>query len=376
MSFRRPILNTLAAALLAGGTLAGASAQAADPIKIGLVAPLTGNVAANGQRMKEGAQLFVEQLNAKGGIEGRKVELLIEDDRNSPKDAATIAQKLVGIKDLPLVIGTFSTTASLAMAPIYAEAKIPQISPTSSAAEYTKQSSYQFRQNNTEEIYAQKNADLVLKRLGLKKIALVYYQDDWGLAASNATKAALEKDGAKILLTEALLPGGKDFRPLVSKIKSLDVEGIYLVSHYGEAAVLMQQLRQAGVTVPVAAAQPLTNPKFIELAGKDADGVLLQTTFFAPNPANKEFSDAYQAKFGQAPDQWAALSYDAAGVGTAAIAAVLKSGKPLTGEAVREALANGAPYKGITGVSKFQNGDVNKETVIITIKNGQYTLAQ
>jgi branched-chain amino acid transport system substrate-binding protein len=365
---------THAAIALAATLILGSHGQAADPVRIGLFAPLTGNVAANGVRFREAVELMVEQTNARGGVEGRQIELVVEDDRNSPRDAASIAQKLTGSSGIVLAIGTFSTTASLAAAPIFAEAKIPQISPSSSHPDFTKQSPYQFRQNNTDDVLAPKNADIAVNKLKGKRIAIPYYQDDWGLFTANSTKEAIEKLGAEVVLIEAIAPNSKEFRPLVSKIKSLQPDAIFLAVHYQEAAILMKQLRQAGVDAPVGAPTPLTNPQFIELAGKDAEGVVLHTIFFAGDPAKKAFTDAYQAKYGRLPDQWAALAYDAAGVGIEAIRRVVQSGKPLTGEAVRDELDNGPAYPGVTGVTKYNRGNVDKEPTYITIREGKYVL--
>lgn len=365
--------SVLSALLIAMLTWVSAS-HAAEPIVLGLSAPLSGPMASTGQRMKEGAQLYVEQVNARGGIDGHPLVLLSEDDRSSPIEAASVAQKFVNTKGLVAAFGPFTTTASLAAAPIYTKAKIPQVAPTTSGPDFTKQGGYQFRENNRDDYWVYKNADILIKRFHAKKVILIANQDDWGIFMQKATRAVLEKQGVEVVLDELVAPGSRDFRPLVSKIKSTQADAIFLATFYSEGATLIQQLRQAGVQLPVGGATPLTDTKFIELAGPASEGVVLYTLFFAGDPSKKGYVDAYKAKYGRAPDPFSTLTYDAVGVTVAAIDRVLKAGKALNGEAVRNELATGPVYHGLTGDAKFENGDVRKEPIFITIKNGAFVL--
>jgi branched-chain amino acid transport system substrate-binding protein len=372
MTFRRAAAGI---ALALGLIVTGASAHAAEPIKIGFFAPLTGNLANFGERFRESVQLYEEQLNAAGGIDGRKVEIIYEDDRNSPKEAASIAQKFANTPGLVFVVGSFSTTASLAAAPILTEAKIPQVSPSSSHPDFPKFSPYQFRQNTRQDKLAPLHAELVVDKLKGKKIAIPFFQDDWGQTTANLTKAAIEQRGGEVVLIEPIAPNARDFRPLVSKIKSLNPDVIFLPVHYQEASAFVQQLRQAGVTTPIGSPDPLSNPKFVELAGKDAEGILLYTSFFADDPKVKPYVDAYKAKYNRLPDQYSALAYDSIAVGVNAIRTVLQSEKPLTGENVRDAIATAPAYEGLTGTTKYDDErEVNKKSTFIIIKNGAYVL--
>jgi branched-chain amino acid transport system substrate-binding protein len=363
----------LVAALAASAALT-APALAADPINVGFFSHLSGNFAEYGASFKNAVELYLDRVNADGGIGGRPLKLIVEDDRNSPQEAATVARKIVATPGVVLAIGSWSTTASLAAAPIFAEARIPQISPTSSHPDYSRQSPFQFRQNNTDDVLAQYNADTIHKQLKANRIVIPYSQDDWGVFTVKATKAAIEKDGGQVLLTEAVLPGSKDFRPLISKIKAAKPDGVFVALPYQEASIFLQQLRQAGVDIPAGGGIPLTSPKFIELAGKAAEGVVVHSIFFAGDPSRKAFVDAYQARYNKLPDQFAALAYDAAGVGVAAIRRVVESGQPLTGQAVRDALANGPAYEGVTGETKYENGNVKKAPTFLVVRNGVFQL--
>jgi len=369
---KRLIRSTALAALLPA--FLAAPAQAAEPITIGFFSHLSGNFAEYGASSKNGVELYLDQVRKQGGIEGRPVKLLVEDDRNSPQEAATVARKIAGTPGVVLAIGSWSTTASMAASPIFTEAKIPQISPTSSHPDFTKQSDYVFRQNNTDDVLAQYNADTIQKKLKANTVVIPYSQDDWGVYTGKATAQAIEKAGGKVLLLESVQPGSRDFRPFISKVKALKPEGVFLALPYQEASIFVQQLRQAGVDIPVGGGIPLTSPKFIELSGKAAEGIVLHTIFFAQDPSKKDFTDAYKAKYGRLPDQFAALAYDAAAVGVQAIRRVVQSGKPLTGEAVRDELANGPAYEGVTGVTKYDHGNVRKDPIFITVRDGQFQL--
>ncbi|MFU2053214.1 ABC transporter substrate-binding protein [Bordetella hinzii] len=362
------------AAALAAGAALTAPALAAEPINIGFFSHLSGNFAEYGASFKNAVELYLDGVNAEGGIGGRPVRLIVEDDRNSPQEAATVARKIVATPGVVLAIGSWSTTASLAAAPIFAEARIPQISPTSSHPDYSRQSPYQFRQNNTDDVLAQYNADTIHKKLKAQRIVIPYSQDDWGVFTVKATKAAIEKDGGQVLLTEAVLPGSKDFRPLISKIKAAKPDGVFVALPYQEASIFLQQLRQAGVDIPAGGGIPLTSPKFIELAGKAAEGVVVHSIFFPGDPSKKAFVDAYQAKYRKLPDQFAALAYDAAGVGVAAIRRVAASGQPLTGQAVRDALADGPAYEGVTGQTQYDHGNVKKAPTFLVVRDGAFQL--
>lgn len=362
-------------ALFAALALWAAPAGAADkqPLTIALFAHLSGNFAEYGISFRNAVELYLDEVKARGGIDGHPVKLIVEDDRNSPQEAAAVARKIVETPGVLVAIGSWSTTASLAAAPIFTEAKIPQISPTASHPDFTRQSDFLFRQNNTDDILAQYNAQTI-QQLKAKRIVIPYSQDDWGVYTSQATSAAIIENGGEVLLTESVIPGTKDFRPLISKIKSLNPDGVFLALPYQEASIFMQQLRQAGINIPAGGGIPLTSPKFIELGGKAVEGTVLHTIFFAGDPGKREFVEAYRAKYGKAPDQFAAFAYDATGVALAAIDRVIKSGKPLTGESVRDELANGPAYYGVTGVTKYDHGNVVKSPTFIVIRDGRHQL--
>lgn len=366
---------TWAGAALAALIGLGSAARAQD-ITFGFFGPLTGRFAANGERFKEAIQLYVEQINAAGGVGGRKLVVLQEDDRGEPLQSTAIAQKFVADPAIVAAIGSFTSGASMAAGAVFAEAKMPQVSPSSSHPDYTKISKYQFRIPNAQSTTSVMYANMMKKNLPSGRVAILYYQDDWGIFVGQATKAELERLGSTVPIFESMLPDARDFRPFLTKMRSANVDSIFIASHYGPTAIFLQQLRQAGLNQPVGGPETLYNPELISLAGKAADGILTTTYFFPDDPKNKAFVEAYEAKFKRKPDLWAAYAWDAVAIPTEAAKTLVAAGKPVTREALRDAIADLPPFSGATGVTKFVDGTPVKDLSLLTVKNGDYALFQ
>jgi branched-chain amino acid transport system substrate-binding protein len=365
-------LKFLAAGLIAAAL--AAPARAADPIVIGMFGPMTGERAALGIRFSEAAQMFSEEVNAKGGIGGRKLEVRIEDTRGTPRDAAGIAQKFAADPAVLAVVGGQTSTESMAAGPILADAQLAQVAPTASHPDYTKISPYQFRTVATNPTMVQPHVDMLTKMMGMTKIAIVYFNDDWGMLVSQLTAARLKEIGVPVVLSEAMIPDARDFRPLITKIRSAKPDGIFLITHYAEAALFMQQLRQADPMLKVAATDTLNDPKFIELANGAAEGVVMPTPFLPESPAAAAFSKAYEAKFGKEPNYYSACSYDALLVVTNAMQLLTAKGKPLTRQAIRDQIADAPPLQGVSGMIKYDgSGDLGeRKNEYLIVKGGRY----
>lgn len=354
--------------------LGGSAARAADPIVIGMFGPMTGERSALGIRFREAADMFTAEMNAKGGIAGRPIEIRVEDTRGTPRDAALIAQKFASDQAVLAVIGGQTSTESMAAAPILADAKLAQVAPTASHPDYTKISPYQFRTTATNPTMTEPHVDMLTQRMGMKKIALVYFNDDWGTIVSQLTAARLKEKGVPVVLTESMIPDSRDFRPLVTKIKSSGADGVFLISHYSESALFMQQLRQADPTIKVAGTDTLNDPQFIELAHGAAEGVVMPTPFLPESAAAAAFSKAYEAKFGKVPNYYSAFTYDALQVVGNAMQLLVAKGKPLSRQAIRDQIADAPPFAGVGGMIKYEgSGDLGSRSVeYIVVKGGTY----
>lgn len=361
-----------AAVAVALATSAQFTAKAAEPIVIGLFGPMSGERSALGMRFKEAATMFADELNGAGGVGGRPVEIRIEDSRGNPREAATLAQKFAQDAAVLAVVGGQTSTESMAAGPILAEAKLAQVAPTAGHPDYVKISPYQFRTTPTHASMVQPHADMLLKKLGMKKIAIVYFKDDWGMVTNTMMSKRLKELGAEVVLSEAMIPETRDFRPLITKIKAAAPDGVFLVSHYAESALFMQQLRQADPKLKVAGTDTLNDPKFIELAGGAAEGVVMPTLFLASAPEAARFSKAYEAKFGKEPNYYSAFTWDAMLIVTGAMKQLAASGKPLSRQAIRDQIASAAPIQGVSGSLKYEgSGDLGEREINYIVVKGK-----
>ncbi|MCO5157771.1 MAG: ABC transporter substrate-binding protein [Aquamicrobium sp.] len=369
-------LAIVAAFGLLQGAQTPAMAQSAESVTFGFFAPLSGRFGANGERFKESVDLFVEQTNANGGIGGKPLVVLTEDDRGEPMQATAIAQKFSENPDVVAAIGSFTSGNSIAAGEIFATAGVPQVSPSSSHPDYTKISKFQFRIPNTQDTMSLMYVKTLKENAPHERVAVIYFQDDWGIYVGNATKAALEEGGSEVPVFEAMLPDARDFRPLVTKLRQANVDSILLASHYGPTAIFLQQLRQAGMEQQVVGPETLYNPELITLAGEAANGIITTTYFFPGDPTKAGFVEAYTAKYGREPDLWAAYAYDAISIAAAGAKALAEAGQPVTREALRDAIDDLPPFEGVTGVTEFVDGTPSKELTILKITDGAYTLLQ
>ena len=357
-----------------GNRPAMAQDATAETVTFGFFGPLSGRFGANGERFKEAIDLFVEQTNASGGLGGHQLIVLQEDDRGEPLQATAIAQKYVENEAVVAAIGSFTSGASIAAGEIFAQAGLPQVSPSSSHPDFTKISKYQFRIPNTQDTMSLMYVKTLKENAPGERVAVIYYQDDWGIFVGEATKAALEEGGAEVPIHEAMQPDARDFRPLVTKLRQAEVDSILLASHYGPSAVFLQQLRQAGLEQPVIGPETLYNPELLSLAGEAANGLVTTTYFFPGDPAKAGFVEAYKEKYGREPDLWAAYAWDAVAIAAEGARSLIEAGQPVTREGLRDAIDALPPFEGVTGVTEFVDGTPAKDLTVLKIVDGAYTL--
>lgn len=348
-----------------------------EPFVVGLFAPMTGENAEYGRSFRQAIDLFVSRLNASGGINGHPLEIVVSDDRSDPREAANIAQRYASDRRILATIGSFTSTAAMAAAPIYEREGVVQISPTSSHPDFTRIGSYMFRNTTIQALEAPEIAKFVVEKLGARRIAVAYRQDDWGLSASGFFEDAARKLGAQIVLSEGFIAGERDFRPFITRLRSANPDAIHIAMFYADAAVIAQQLKQAGLNIPVITSTSLYHPEFIIQGGSAVEGYYVPSTFYPdnPDPAVREFVESYRQLYGSTPSSFAAQAYDSIGLIAAAIRYVLDSGQELTRQAIRDALYEMPPYPGVTGLIKYdENGDVVKPMTWLVVRNGQFEI--
>lgn len=359
--------------LLLGWTFPTSSMAAGKEVKIGLSAPLTGDWAEYGADFKRSVSMVVDRANKQGGIGGKQIVVVISDSRGDPKESVLIAEKFVADPEIVAQIGDFSSSSTMAAAPVYEQAKMVQISPTCSHQDWTKKGEFMFRVVATQGYEGPYNARWAVNDLGKKKIATIYINNDWGVDANKYFVQEAKKLGAQILAEEPFVPGEKDFNAIISKLKRLNPELVYLPTFYADAAAVLNQAERARFTPVVLGNSSLFSQKTIELGGKAVEGIIIPANYFSadPRPAAQEFTREYQAAYGKEPNQFAALAYDAAGVLVAAMKAVGTDSRAK----IRDGLVALKGYEGATGPISYAEGrDPAKQLVRITIKDGKWVL--
>ncbi len=289
------------------------SAAAGEPIYIGVSGPLTGPNAQYGEQWKKGFDLALEEINGAGGIDGRPLEYIFEDSQSDPKQSVVIAQKFVADPRIIVELGDFSSSASMAASQIYARGGLVQFGFTNSHPDFTNAGGeYTWSNSVTQAQASPALADFAVTDLGLKRLAVFYINNDWGKASNDLFSARAQELGAEIVATEAYLPDEKDFRSALTNVSNANPDGLILNSYQADGALLAQQIRQAGIDLPIVGASSMQSPDFLELGGEAAEGVMLRGQFLPsdPRPHVKDVVDKYRAAYNETPDFFAIHAYD------------------------------------------------------------------
>jgi branched-chain amino acid transport system substrate-binding protein len=349
-----------------------ADAGAGAPIKIGTSFPLTGTVAADGKYIVQSIQFAVDEVNAAGGINGRKVELVNEDDEADPSSAAAIANKFVEDDAILAVITSYNSSCCLAQIPVYKAAGLPSVSPVATSPDITGMSDYFYRTCASDAYVGRLGADYC-KDLGWQKIALLYEQDDYGYGIDKEFEARAAEIGLEIAYVGTFVYGEtKDFSTILTNVKNAGADGMFICGLVTETVLIANQAKTMGIgDVPICGADGLYSPALITEGGDSVEGVCTIGAFSAdnPDPAVQAFVKAYEEKFGEVPSNWGALAYDAAMV----VMEAMKSAGALDRESINEAIA-ATDLQGVTGRNKFVNSDVEKEYLHFVVKGGKWVI--
>jgi branched-chain amino acid transport system substrate-binding protein len=300
-----------AMALCAASLPAAAQQATGEPVVIGVSGPLTGQNAQYGAQWKKGFDLALEEVNAKGGIKGHPLTYDFQDSQSDPRQSVAVAQKFVSDPKIVVELGDFSSTASMAASPIYQRAGLVQFGFTNSHPNFTKGGDYMWSNSISQ---ADETPRLVkyAADLGLKRLAVLYLNTDWGRAAEKIFVDTAAKYGITIVDTEGYQPDEKDFRSTLVRVRDAKPDGVALISYYADGALIARQVRDVGLTQPLVAIGSVYSPKFIELGGPAAEGVFTESNFFPGDtrPEVQDFVRKFKAKYGEEPDDFNAVAYD------------------------------------------------------------------
>ena len=359
--------------------LAGCGGQSNDHvIKIGFAGPLTGDQAPQGQDMLHGAQLAVEQANAKGEvISGYRFELVQMDDQRSPTQAVAVAKKLVADNDVVAVVGHLNSSCTQSASEIYYQARMLSISPVSSNPKLSRRGFDTFyRTCATDDQQGPAAALFAVRELAAKRVFIIDDRTTYGLGLANELKTKLVELGAEVIGHEGITQGDKDFVPLLTKIKSQSPDLVYFAGMFPEGALLVKQRAEIGLGGRFMAGDGCFDPVLIKLAGPEAaQGVYLTTigSDIHTIPTAKEFLTAYEPKYGPV-GAYSSYAYEAANI---VIWAIQKAGKK-DRVAVLVAMKELKDYPGIFGAQNFdEHGDSRiKDIGIFTVKDGKFAFVK
>jgi branched-chain amino acid transport system substrate-binding protein len=283
-----------------------------EPVTIGVSGPLTGPAAQYGELWKQGFDLALEKINADGGIDGHPLEYVFEDSQNDPRQSIAIAQKFISDPKIVVEVGDFSSTASMAASPLYQRGKLVQFGFTNSHPDFTKTGDYMWSTSISQSQEQVVMADYAIDRLGLKKIAVLHLNTDWGTTAKNIFVEEAKKRGAEVVATEGYLPDEKDFRATLTRIKAANPDGILLESYYSDGALAVRQIRELGIDLPIVGVGSIYSPDFLEIAGDAAEGVHTVAYFtpVSPRPEVQDFIKGFTAKYDREPNNFNAMAFD------------------------------------------------------------------
>ncbi|MBI5640365.1 MAG: branched-chain amino acid ABC transporter substrate-binding protein [Nitrospirae bacterium] len=340
-----------------------------DVVKIGVAGPMTGDQSKMGMDFKNGVSLAVEEWNAKGGVLGKKIELIIGDDQHDPKQAVSVANKIVN-EGASGVIGHFNSSCSIPASDIYDRAGIPMISPGSTNPQLTEKGyAGVFRVCGRDDQQGRIGADFVTGQLKIKKTAVIHDKTTYGQGLADEFRKALGS-AAEVVYYGGIVQGDKDFKSVLTSMKQKNPELIFFGGVYPEMGLLVRQARELGLNAPFMSGDGSIDPKFIEIAGpKAAEGTYLT---FSPDPKNiptaKEFIGRYQAKYGEL-GPYSIYAYDAANIMLTAI----KAANSPDSKTVIDRL-HALDFSGAIGKIKFDSkGDVTAAPYVVWItKDGKF----
>lgn len=364
-----PLVTAAAVALVTMLPIAG---LAGDTIKIGVAGAHSGDLASYGLPTVNAAKLVVDELNAKGGVNGKKVELLIEDDACKPEIATNSATKLVS-QGVDAVIGHICSGATKSALPIYKAAGVILISPSATNPELTQSGDYPnfFRTIASDDMQAKAEVDYALNALGVKKIAVIHDKGDYGKGLAEFAKGFIEKSGkGEVVLFEGVTPGAVDYSAIVQKIRQAKADAVIFGGYHPEASKIVSMMRKKRMDTVFLSDDGVKDDTFIKVAGKDAEGVYATgPQDNSKNPVAQVAIAAHKKAYNSDPGAFYESAYSAA----LAIMNAIEKADSTEIAAVTKALRTENVETPVGNIHFDEKGDaVGVGFAMYQVKNGKY----
>lgn len=348
------------------------AARDRSTIKIGFFGDLSGPTFNFGESAKNGILMAADEINLEGGINGRKIDVVIEDDRGSPERAATLASKLIVEDKVVAIIAGGTSGNSRAAAPEAQSARIPLISPSSTDPSVTLAGDYIFRACFVDAFQAEVMAKFAINTLKAKKAAIFFdFNSPYGRGLTDYFELSFAKQGGQIVGKQSYMQGDIDFRGQLSLIQAENPDVIYIPGYYNDVAIIAKQARQLGLGQPLLGGDGWDAPELWQLGGDALNGSYISTHYSVDDPSLviQQFVREYKQLYGNLlPDAHAALAYDA----TRVLADAIARANSTEGEKLRAALAETRNFSGVTGViSMDANRNAVKPAVVLKLQDGR-----
>jgi branched-chain amino acid transport system substrate-binding protein len=358
---------------LAAGALACSGGESgADRIVVGHVASMTGDTATFGRSADQGMRMAIDELNAKGGVLGKKLELVTEDDRSVTEEARTAAQKLLQRDRVVALLGEVASSRSLAAAPEAERAKVPMISPGSTNPKVTEGKDYVFRACFIDPFQGAVMAKFAADELHAKRLAILFdFKQDYSVGLADFFRETVKKMGGEIVADERYTSGDIEFRAQLTTIRAANPDAIFVPGYYTELGLIAKQARELGINVPLLGGDGWDSEKTLEIGGDAVEGYYFSTHYAADStdPHVQDFVKKFHEKYGATPDAMAALGYDTAGI----LADALARAGSTDGAKLKDAIAATKNFDGVTGkITIDERHNARKDAVVLKIEGGKF----
>jgi branched-chain amino acid transport system substrate-binding protein len=357
---------------LASCNPAGGDVAPTEEIVIGEYGSLTGEDATFGTSTKNGIEIAVDEINAAGGLLGKKVRVIVEDDQGKAEEAQIVVTKLITKDRVVAVLGEVASSRSLAAAPVAQQYGVPMISPSSTNVEVTRRGDYIFRVCFLDPFQGFVMAKFATNTLKITKVAVLRdIKSDYSVGLANAFIENFQKMGGKIVGDESYSAGDTDFNAQLTSIKAKGPQAIFVPGYYTAVGLIARQAKKQGINAPLLGGDGWDSPKLTEIGGKDLDGSFLTNHYSVddPSPEAQKFLAAYKARFNTVPDALGGLGYDSAMV----LFEAIKRAGSTDGKKIRDEIARTKDHSGVTGkITLDSERNANKPAVVLEIKEGKF----
>jgi branched-chain amino acid transport system substrate-binding protein len=349
------------------------TAEGSSTIQIGFFGDLTGPTVDFGLSAKNGVLMAADEINQAGGINGHQIDIVMEDDKGSPEEAAQVAGKLIDRYKVIAIVAAGASGNSLAAAPKAQSAQVPLIAPSSTNPAVTQAGDYIFRACFIDAFQGEVMAKFAAHTLKAKKAAILLdFNSPYSRGLSDFFEFSFTKLDGQVVVKQSYAQGDADYRGQLSLIKAASPDVIYIPGYYGDVAIIARQARQLGLTVPLLGADGWDAPELWELGGDALNNTYISNHYSADDPSEtiKKFAHAYRQRYGNlTPDAHAALAYDALRF----LAEAIQRAGTTEGAKLRDALAETKDFPGVTGIiSMDRQRNAVKPAVILKLQDARY----